>query len=217
MQYQRQQLFALAWSNRGSYIIYRIIYQTQMEKICKKACMDKLPYFKSTKYDDDGEFFELNAKRWNGSSLDFERFIGFITLIINVPVTCQDSAGEKDNLLRDFNRLMKITPRSSIEYVLFPVISGDHQCDDEKLRAIFADIDANKNVQMMEALASSDEFSTHPVYQYLMTITGIKEIGNDISTIMSINPMGSQIDVLEGQTHEKVKRYSVENLQTWEL
>ena len=49
------------------------------------------------------------------------------------------------------------------------------------------------------------------------TITGIKEIGNDISTIMSINPMGSQIDVLEGQTHEKVKHYSVENLQTWEL
>ncbi len=46
--------------------------------------MDKLPYFKSNKYDDDGSFFELNAKRLNGKNLDFERFIGFVSTFTNI-------------------------------------------------------------------------------------------------------------------------------------
>jgi hypothetical protein len=46
--------------------------------------MDKQPYYKSTKYDDDGSFFDLNAKRWNGSNLDFERFIGFVSIDITI-------------------------------------------------------------------------------------------------------------------------------------
>ena len=54
----------------------------KMDMICKKSCMDKIPYYKSTKVDDDEAFFDLIAKRFDVGAPDiiFDNFDGFVSL-----------------------------------------------------------------------------------------------------------------------------------------
>ena len=50
-----------------------------MEKLCKKACMDAAPFYKSKYIDDDDTYFGLRAKRWDGTTLNFGRFDGYVS------------------------------------------------------------------------------------------------------------------------------------------
>lgn len=132
-------------------------------------------------------------------------------------MSCEE--GEREKLARDFKRLLKITPKQSIEFVVFPIVSNDER--NGKECADFSEVfttagGKSGNVHMMET-ANVNGPDTHPVYQYLKDVVGLEELMNDLSTLMFVNPMASQIDVLEGQSYDKVKKYSTEHLQTWEL
>ncbi len=137
-----------------------------------------------------------------------------ITAVINVPVSC--SEGESDNLARDFKKLLKITPKQSIEFVVFPILSDDRGCESLDMELFSAIFGKSGNVHVMEATNVNGP-NTHPVYKYLKNVVELEDMIEDISTLMFINPMGSQIDALEGQNFDKIKRYTKEHLQNWEL
>ena len=73
-----------------------------------------------------------------------------------------------------------------------------------------------KNVHIMKPIQVNGE-NTHPVYKFVKDAFDTKVIREDVGTVFFILPTGTQVDKLEYKSIAKFKRYSNENLKSWEL
>lgn len=180
-----------------------------MEKICKKACMDKIPYFSTVSVDED-EVFELEATSWNGKKIVFDQFDGFVTAVINLPLVCD---GSETEVIQDFHKLTRVLP-SSLQYLIFPFVSEENGCDNMAFAKQI--INGHKNIHVTKPTKVNGE-ETAALFYYLKDAVGRKEIDERKGTVFFVSPAGNRIDMLEDKTVAKFKRYTNENLKSWEL
>lgn len=141
-----------------------------MEKICKKACMDKIPYFSTVSVDED-EVFELEATSWNGKKIVFDQFDGFVTAVINLPLVCD---GSETEVIQDFHKLTRILP-SSLQYLIFPFVSEETSCDNMAFAKQI--INGHKNIHVTKPTKVNGEdtrvsnLESSPYYRWDNSVT----------------------------------------------
>jgi len=215
--------------------------RADMEKLCKKACMDAAPFYKSKYIDDDDTYFGLRAKRWDGTTLNFDRFDGYITAIVNLPLTCKKK--DEAKFIADFHEFRRIVP-SGVEFVVFPYEMDGYEKGDDCIDFVKEVSRGRTNIHVMKPIAIRGE-SIHPVYEFMMdataythtaqvteTLRANSDMGaravqvrggsdsrvmrEDVGTVFFISPGGTQIDKLEYLTIAKYKRY-MNDMKSWEF
>lgn len=194
-----------------------------MADFCAKECHERImsmAYFKSITIDDDEEdqFYDLKAKNWTGSTLHFDAFDGYITSVINIGITCQPEEGEiLASKIEQFRKVMPYT----LELLIFPfsLTGGDEenaikQSDCASFDPILKTVRKNVHIMEMTKINGPD---AHPVFKFLKKKAEIDNLREDLTSFFFVNPMGTQIDVLEGQTYSKLKQHIDTYLNKWEL
>jgi len=128
-------------------------------------------------------FFELEGKDIDGKTIDFERFYGYVTVVLDIGDDTQCETIEKN--LRELFKLHKIYPYA-LEFVVLPSSMPHDTCSVMKEFAA----DEGVNFLMLEPGDVNDD-DTHPVYAYLKGLFGLKEIKPNFSTYFIISPEGA--------------------------
>lgn len=188
-------------------------------EFCAKAChvleMSKA-YYQTIELDDEDEesFFDLRAKNWTGSVLNFNGFDGYITSVINIGITCEPGEGEV--LASRIDQFRKVMPKT-LELLVFPfdltegqnLKATDCASFDPLLKTV------RKTLHIME-LANINGPDTQPVFKYLKEKFDLDDMYVDRTSFFFVNPEGTQIDLLEGQSFGRLKHHVKEHLNKWE-
>jgi len=188
-------------------------------EFCAKACHElemSKAYYQTIELDDEDDepFFDLRAKNWTGSSLNFNGFDGYITSVINIGITCEPGEGEL--LASRIDQFRKVMP-NTLELLVFPFDLTEEQNLKETECASFDHIlkTVRKTLHIME-LTNINGPNTHPVFKYLKEKFGIDEMSANQSSFFFVNPEGTQIDLLEGQSFSRLKHHVKNHLNKWE-
>lgn len=172
-----------------------------MLKTCPLSC-EKQPgirrAFESEAVDEgDPLFFDLSATTAEGKLMSFDRFEGYVTLVVNAARDCV----HMDAFYSQMEHLHSIYPYT-IEILVFPFRRAEW--DDEGCAIDFKKLDTMKDrkIHIMEE-SNMNGPNTHPVYKYLKDIFGIDDLDDAVQTFFLINPDGNVVD-----------KYLVKNLDT---
>jgi len=185
---------------------------TQMMKYCRKSCAnynrsrEKYDFF--TVSDDEESFFELSAKTVTGETLNFERFEGYVTMVINMAKLCKSVNPNAEIYFAHMEDLQKVWPYS-FELIVFPFehpkfdYANEDCADFEEAarrpgRSIHVMETANIHVPVEEL---------HPVYKYMMGKAKFDKLDVDVATFFVVNPEGSRVEVHQGTSLTSLKRY----------
>jgi glutathione peroxidase len=186
-----------------------------MLKYCEKSCAK----WQKGKYkvevervtDDEPSFFELSAKTATGSTMHFDRFEGYITIVVNMAKACSPTLDLEEGL-KVFEHFHDTWPYV-LEIMVFPFqhprvdyVKKDCSTDESTI---------NKNgrhIHMMEEAEINGEH-THPVYKYLKKKFKIEELDPDMATYFLINPDGDTIEAHHGATVNHMKHYIRQHLE----
>lgn len=191
-------------------------------EFCEKTCYElkkSLEYFQTITIDEDTDdsFYELSARDSNGSMINFDGFDGYITAVVNIGMTCNSMEDKKfASNIEKFRKLMPYT----LKLIVFPFqMSSSSSVDSSQclssVKSILKEVPPRKNVHIMEIVDINGP-DIHPVYKYLKDSAKIETMKSDVTTFFFVNPMGTKIDVLIGQTYGKVKEHVNRYLKYWE-
>ena len=155
--------------------------------------------------EDKPSFFELSAKNSTGSTLDFRRFEGYITLVITVARTCKDWK-KIDGIYRGIEYLHHTWP-FILEILVFfydhPDLDYEIDCASFHARWKFT----GRKIHIMEVVPVNGP-DAHPVIKYLkwtMTLNEESGIPTDFTSFFLINPDGNTIQYLKAMSFDKLK------------
>jgi len=143
-------------------------------------------------------FFDLKANDSKGRSIDFERFAGYVTIIVDESSLCGFTKKE----VKELERLQK-AHEYVMQIVIFPThqITGGSVSDDTTTETTSSSTkddcpglkDLKKsngaNFLFMEPVEVNG-VNTHPVYQYLKGVQMFEDLGTDYVTYFVIQPEG---------------------------
>lgn len=209
-----------------------------MYEYCRRTCYDldmSKAYYTRIDFDDDltDEFFALTAKNWTGTNLRFKDFDGYITVVMNIGITCEP--GEDvvmADKLTEFRKLMPYT----LNLLVFPHIKKHqwfdtedwkHNCTtfDELIKTkrktlhIMDLVRVNRLIEDRHAMrlnVEEQEREVHPVWKFLKKQVGKDFIDHDKSTFFFVNPVATSMDVLVGAPLKYLKKHIDEVLMGWE-
>eukprot|EP00979_Chaetoceros_neogracilis_P015125 scaffold5382_cov267-Chaetoceros_neogracile.AAC.5 len=209
-----------------------------MYEYCRRTCYDlhmSKAYYTRIEFDDDlsDEFFALTAKNWTGTDLRFQDFDGYITVVMNIGITCDPGEdvvmGQK---LTEFRKLMPYT----LNLLVFPHIKKHKWFDTEDWKNNCTTFDeliktkretlhimdlarVNRLVEDRHAMrldVEEEEAKVHPVWKFLKKQVGKDFIDHDKSTFFFVNPVATSMDVLVGAPLPYLKKHIDEVLMGWE-
>lgn len=186
-----------------------------MIKYCEKACvkwqegiskieMERLP-------ESDGTFFEFSAKSAAGDLLNFERFEGYWTMVVNVALAC-DPQRDLEEGLKIFQRIQETWPYI-LEIVLFPFRHPGIDYEKVNCEKDMAALQKKgRKIHLMQAVKLNGK-DTDPIYIFLKKPFKIVNLDTDLATYFFVNPDGDQIIAHHGASLDQIKRYLSEQLQ----
>lgn len=188
----------------------------QMMRDCPLACRkwQESRYKVESTYihEDEPPFFQLSAKNATGSTLDFDMFDGYLTIVSNVLKSCVP--GQMEHIFAMMEHLHDVWPYA-LEVLIFPFSTPER---DEEVKQFQMSIgcdsydDAMKKKGrrihvMEEAKLNGDD--AHPVYKYLVKQFQRKlvdgKIPTDTATFFIITPDGDHIEMHLGASPERIK------------
>lgn len=160
-----------------------------MKENCPASC--RRPYAKGLAFldpDKDTSFFELEAKDAKGKLIDFERFAGYVTIVVDESSLCGFSTKDYTDLVR----LHKAFPYL-MEVIIFPTkqVKNENECSGIKEFKKHNGLD----FLVMESVDINGPY-THPVYHYLKSSHYFDDLDPNYVTYFVIHP-GGRIHVLE--------------------
>lgn len=183
-----------------------------MEQNCAKSCHYRFPYYVGQNLKDD-EVYDLSAKRWDGTTLNFDNFDGYITAIVNLPLTCKKK--DEVKFIADFHKFRRILP-STVVFVVFPYEMKGYEKGDDCVDFVKEVSLGKKEIYVMKPVKINGE-STHPVYKFLKKATHTKTMEEHVGTVFYISPTGTYIAKLEDKGFATFKKYTNEKLKVWEF
>lgn len=181
----------------------------QMLKDCRKSCAEQNP-MKIDTFNVEGEgnesFFDLSAKTYSGDVINFNRFEGYVTLVINMAKMCKKNAPDTEAYFSQFGALKKIWPYS-LEVVIFPFDHPhiDYENDDcegfeEGARK------TGRNYYFMEAAEFNGPLDNiHPVYRYLKSKTRDEDLDLNAATYFMVNTDGTYMEIYQNASLGNLK------------
>jgi len=185
----------------------------EMSKDCRKSCADyirstsKFDYF--TVDEDEESFFDLSAKTFTGENLNFERFEGYVTMVVNMAKLCKKDRPDSEGYFATLEELHRIWPYS-LELLVFPFEHpkfdyATEDCTDFEEAAK----KTGRPIHVMEMIKDINApFSTlHPVYQYFKSKAEIGDLDVDTATCFLVNPEGNRIEMHQGASLGTIKKH----------
>lgn len=205
-----------------------------MKQFCHKACYEQVKgtlYFKRIEFDDTltDEFFALRATNWTGSELHFEDFDGYINVIMNIGITCEE--GEGAQMVEKLNTFRKLMPYT-LNLLVFPH-QKKHAWFDRENCTTFDELIAHrrKTLHIMDFATVNrlvedeyamrldvvkEEAKVHPVFKFLKKQIDMEFLVHDRSTFFFVNPWATSMDVLQGAPLSYLKKHIDSVLMGWE-
>jgi glutathione peroxidase len=154
---------------------------------CATACEK---YAQTPEYPDlEGidSFFQLTANDIDGNKVNFERFIGYVTIIVNVASFCGYTESHYAGLVQ-LHR--EFADTGLVEIIAFPC--NQFGAQEPEGPAFIKKFAAKKGVEftMMEKIDVNGP-KTHQVYQFLKRETGPRQIGWNFATYYVIDSDGN--------------------------
>lgn len=179
-----------------------------MSENCATACerYAHLPAFPDIEGIDS--FFQLTANDIDGNKVNFERFIGHVTIIVNVASFCGYTESHYAGLVQ-LNR--EFADTGLVEIIAFPCNQfGAQEPEGPEFIKLFA---AKKGVEftMMEKIDVNGP-KTHQVYQFLKSATGPRQIGWNFATYYVIDSDGN-VKSFSGSEPMELKEVVLELLE----
>jgi len=170
---------------------------------CSKWAQEQEKSQSVTIQDEDPSFFDLEAQNSTGSPLHFDRFEGYITLVINVPKTCiKDNVEQAYHIFESLQRVWPYT----VEILLFtfehPEMDYSIIDDCQAFRESFHK--PGRSIHVMEEVDINGP-KTHPVYKYLKGLFNLTDLETNFSTYFLITPNGDSIEMYRGSSEEQLK------------
>eukprot|EP00593_Proboscia_inermis_P016597 CAMPEP_0171306438 /NCGR_PEP_ID=MMETSP0816-20121228/16449_1 /TAXON_ID=420281 /ORGANISM="Proboscia inermis, Strain CCAP1064/1" /LENGTH=236 /DNA_ID=CAMNT_0011788013 /DNA_START=25 /DNA_END=735 /DNA_ORIENTATION=+ len=134
----------------------------------------------------DGSFFDLEAKKADGSILDFQDLDNHITVLVNVAIL-QD-ANKTKKFFEELETLNTMFVRT-VKILAFPFeVTGNA----EECKALSSDI-----IHIMEE-AQLNGPDTHPVYRYLKKLFNVTDFETLFPTFFMVNSEGNYVESHQG-------------------
>ena len=196
----------------------------KMLKDCPLACRKWEEARSRVEYarirEDEPSFFELVAKNSTGSTLNFDMFDGYLTIVANVMKSC--IPGQMEQVFTSMEHLHDVWPYA-LEVLIFPFSTPER---DEEVKQFqmsigcdsYADAMSKKGRRihvMEEAKLNGDD--AHPVYKYLAKHFKRRldggEIPTDVATFFIVTPDGDRIEAHFGSSPERLKHILAMHLE----
>ena len=180
-----------------------------MMKYCEKSCIqwqEELAKVEGERVaQSDGDFFDFSAKTSTGKVLDFERFEGYFTMVVNVALSCSP-ANNMEEGLNAFEHIKSIHPYA-LEIIIFPFKHPNVDYDTADCSEDYAALKkpGRKIHVMEEAVINGDD--THPVYQFLKKPFKITELIDSLPTFFFVRPDGVNLIAYHGATMTHIIRF----------
>mmetsp|Transcript_2394 Transcript_2394/g.4978 ORF Transcript_2394/g.4978 Transcript_2394/m.4978 type:complete len:248 (+) Transcript_2394:272-1015(+) len=190
--------------------------QEQMLKDCPLACRKWEEATYRVEYarigEDDPSFFELSAKNSTGSTLNFDMFDGYLTIVANVLKSC--IPGQMEQVFASIEHLHDVWPYA-LEVLIFPFSTPE---SDEEVRQFQMSIGCDsytdavekkgRRIHVMEE-AKLNGNDAHPVYRYLGKQFKLKldggKIPTDVASFFIVTPDGDRIEAHFGSSRTRLK------------
>mmetsp|Transcript_15189 Transcript_15189/g.20734 ORF Transcript_15189/g.20734 Transcript_15189/m.20734 type:complete len:240 (-) Transcript_15189:345-1064(-) len=184
-----------------------------MMKWCTKSCIEVLDIQPATTKhleENDQLFFEMEAKDVFGKVIDFERFEGYVTIVVNAARDCLNS----DVFYSILEHYRSIYPYT-VEIIVFPFDhptspSGIAECPDAISQA---EKNPDRKIHMMEVVDINGP-NTHPLYKLLKKVFGLDEIKLDRPYYFFVNPDGDVMEMHYGAGLNNLKDYVARHAKT---
>jgi len=188
--------------------------------ICKKSCRDALSLDRKT----DGEpenikigthdesFFNLTAFTSTNELIQFEKFRGVFTIVMNFSVICQPKESKRavkgDVYFRNVEQLHQIWPEG-LEFLIFQYKHPKFDYEEDDCTSY---TDASKvhgrSIHVMEVTNLHGPLKDqHPVYQYLQGRTGNYRMNYEQPAYFIVSPDGSQIEVHRHTNFSRIRAH----------
>lgn len=192
-----------------------------MEEYCQEACIEWEQSLAKTENarDPDNEFFSLSAKDKTGKVIDFDRFEGYLTMVLNLGLTCMGDDDDKKNPqvaavqqgLNEFDKLLTVW-QHGLEIIVFPFqapklggAAEEDDCDLADIKTVVSALTAQK-VHIMEPVHINGK-DTHPVFQYFKKLFKIEAMDARLATYFFVNPDGNAIFKYYAASFDQIKKY----------
>lgn len=187
-----------------------------MMKYCEKSCVawqDNLAKIEGERVDpSDGDFFDFSAKTSTGAVLDFERFEGYMTMVMNVALSCSPEHKLEDGL-KQIEHIQNIYPYS-LEIVVFPFRHPkvDYETADcaENMAALKK---GGRKIHVMEEVEVNGD-NTHPVFKFLKKPFKIDELSHSIATFFFVRPNGVDLVAYHGASEQHIMKFLSQQLNS---
>mmetsp|Transcript_136 Transcript_136/g.154 ORF Transcript_136/g.154 Transcript_136/m.154 type:complete len:284 (+) Transcript_136:164-1015(+) len=202
-----------------------------MKEYCQEACIEWEQSLTKTEnaHDPDNEFFSLSAKDKTGKLIDFDRFEGYLTMVLNLGLTCMGDDDDKKNPqvaavqqgLNEFDKLLNVWPHG-LEIIVFPFQAPkpgakeeeEDDCDLADIKTVVSALTSQK-VHIMEPVYINDgkdtttttTTTTHPVFQYFKKLFQMEAMDSRLATYFFVNPDGNAIFKYYAASFDQVKKY----------
>jgi len=197
-----------------------------MQRVCAKTCYDRIPDALKFDVKDEEAFFSSTAKKWDGSSLDFDDYYGTLSVVINVEIKCDDDDETESITLSKRMDEIHSALTDNVEVFVFPFAKSDtaENIDPSKCRSLDAIISKNRKSEHIMEYVHINGPKTHPIYKFLKDESSTKEdqMPEDRMTFYFVNGEGTRIDMFpnpkkqgnfEGKLAWRLKDYIRKNLK----
>jgi len=193
-----------------------------MMKDCRKSCADynrnrvKFDYFLVK--EDEESFFDLNARTFTGENLNFERFDGYVTMVINMAKLCKSTRPDPEGYFATLEELQQIWPYA-LELLVFPFEHPKFDYATEDCAGFEeAAKKTGRSIHVMEMIDINAPFSTlNPVYKYFKSKGEIGNLDVDTATCFLVFSEGRRIEVHQGASVDAIKKYILRAFEEYEL
>jgi glutathione peroxidase-family protein len=186
-----------------------------MMKYCEHSCVKWSKGISKVEIErvpeSDAIFFDFKANTASGKKLNFERFEGYWTMVVNVALTCSEKL-DMEKGLEIFEEIHETWPYI-VEVIVFPF---RHPRVDYEKSDCNKDMAAMKKegmkIHRMEEVDMNGN-DTHQVYKFLKKPFNIEELDTDLATYFFVNPDGDRIVAHHGASLSHIKRWISQQLQ----
>jgi len=199
------------WAKEG-HCVFGHTRSDFMMNWCTKSCVEALELKPAeVRYLKENEqiFFDLEATNVYGDVLDFERFEGYVTVVVNAARDCYNS----DVFYQVLEHYRSIYPYT-VEILLFPFDHPDTQQGYEECPETIEESEHKKrHVHIMKPVQFTGS-KAHPLYKMLTKVFDIEKFSLKKPYYFFINPDGNVIEMHQGAGLQNLKDYISRHAKT---
>ena len=180
----------------------------KMEKICHTSCSNwqdrKLQRIPFSLENEEKKFYEIIANNATGYPVDFDRFDGYITVVMTVTKTCADSKIAPEAIFYSIEKFQSVWPYS-LQVLVIPYKHPKINYDEKDCKNFEKEmIKPERRINVME-MGDLNGPSANPIISYLKKAMKVKILDEDTTLYFIIDSDGLHAEHHYGKSLQDIK------------